>query len=365
MVATMRRRKAITYFILANAFTVGILIHVFWPLICLLFLKGEKDRITLPELQIELPPSAIGANGKPIAQTAAASSPTSPTDAPSPPPAPIIPKIIHQTWLTCPVPDLLSGNCTTKPIPEKWVKAQKSVQDFNEEYEYKLWSDKDSREFLEERYPWFLPTWDTYQYPVQRADAIRYFALHHYGGIYIDLDDGCLRRLDPLLAFPAWVRRTRPTGIGNDVIGAVPGHPFIEKAIKALQSYDMTWPTPYITIMASTGPLFFSLLWRHYNDQLDRTSEDAEDRRIRLLFWDEYMNTDWSFFIHYKGRSWHQWDANAFLFMRHHWIELTILGFATGFLVIFGLWWLGNFISRKRIFNRAVYGYMPVKEAEH
>ena len=39
------------------------------------------------------------------------------------------------------------------------------------------------------RYPWFLETFDNYQFPIQRADAIRYFVLAHYGGIYIDLDD--------------------------------------------------------------------------------------------------------------------------------------------------------------------------------
>jgi mannosyltransferase OCH1-like enzyme len=39
------------------------------------------------------------------------------------------------------------------------------------------------------RYPWFLETFDGYVYPIQRADAIRYFVLHHFGGIYIDLDD--------------------------------------------------------------------------------------------------------------------------------------------------------------------------------
>lgn len=39
------------------------------------------------------------------------------------------------------------------------------------------------------RYPWFLETFDGYPYPIQRADAIRYFVLHHFGGIYIDLDD--------------------------------------------------------------------------------------------------------------------------------------------------------------------------------
>lgn len=52
-----------------------------------------------------------------------------------------------------------------------------------------LWTNENAREFIGDEYPWFLDTFDRYQYPIQRADAIRYFVLAHYGGIYIDLDD--------------------------------------------------------------------------------------------------------------------------------------------------------------------------------
>jgi inositol phosphorylceramide mannosyltransferase catalytic subunit len=55
-----------------------------------------------------------------------------------------------------------------------------------------LWTDKSAREFIASEYPWFLETFDGYQFPIQRADAIRYFVLAYYGGIYIDLDDVCL-----------------------------------------------------------------------------------------------------------------------------------------------------------------------------
>ena len=59
----------------------------------------------------------------------------------------------------------------------------------HEDYEYKLWTDAGSREFIATEYPWFLDSFDNYDYPIQRADAIRYFVLAHFGGIYIDLDD--------------------------------------------------------------------------------------------------------------------------------------------------------------------------------
>ena len=55
-----------------------------------------------------------------------------------------------------------------------------------------MWTDEKSRELIVAEYPWFLETFDGYAHPIQRADAIRYFVLAHFGGIYIDLDDVCI-----------------------------------------------------------------------------------------------------------------------------------------------------------------------------
>lgn len=54
-----------------------------------------------------------------------------------------------------------------------------------------LWTNEKARNFIAKEYDWFLETYDNYPYPIMRADAIRYFILNHYGGIYIDLDDVC------------------------------------------------------------------------------------------------------------------------------------------------------------------------------
>lgn len=56
---------------------------------------------------------------------------------------------------------------------------------------FQLWTEKESREFIEREYPWFLNTYDGYRYPVQRVDTVRYFLMQHYGGIYMDLDNVC------------------------------------------------------------------------------------------------------------------------------------------------------------------------------
>ena len=56
------------------------------------------------------------------------------------------------------------------------------------EYQHILWTDKSARNLISTHYPWFLPTYDNYKHNINRADAVRYFILYHYGGIYADLD---------------------------------------------------------------------------------------------------------------------------------------------------------------------------------
>lgn len=53
----------------------------------------------------------------------------------------------------------------------------------------KLWTDNSSRQFLADEYPHFLPLYDGFTLRVQRIDALRYFLMRHFGGVYIDLDN--------------------------------------------------------------------------------------------------------------------------------------------------------------------------------
>jgi mannosyltransferase OCH1-like enzyme len=219
-----------------------------------------------------------------------------------------------------------------------------------------LWTDEKSRSFIKAEYPWFLDTFDAYPFPIQRADSIRYFVLAFYGGIYIDLDDGCNRRLDPLLSYPAWLRRTVPTGISNDAMGAVPQHPFFLRVIDSLQSYNHYWFMPYITVMYSTGPLFLSVIWKEYMN----TPRPASDH-VRLLMPDEYKGFKWSFFNITKGSSWHGKDAQTIFWMGKHWVLLTVAGFAIAGVVGGALWyawtvWVMNVGKGKTSAGRRRFG---------
>ncbi|KAK6400142.1 CSG1/SUR1-like protein [Elasticomyces elasticus] len=140
----------------------------------------------------------------------------------------IIPKIIHQTY-------------KTTAIPPVWQEVQASciaLHPESEGWEYKLWTDEMGLEFIQQEYVWFYETYAGYEYPVRTRYGSLCFASRR---IYIDLDDGCNRSLEPLLVYPSFVRRTFPTGISNDVMGAVPGHSFFVRVSERIKNYDRGW----------------------------------------------------------------------------------------------------------------------------
>jgi hypothetical protein len=195
-----------------------------------------------------------------------------------------------------------------------------------------LWTDEGSREFIANHYAWFLDTFDGYTYPIQRADAIRYFVLHYYGGIYYDLDIGCRRPLDPLLVYPVILPKTIPVGVSNDLLIAEKGHPFLEQTIHGLIAFDHSWLLNYPTVMFSTGPMFLSAQYGLYTSS-HPSSSHTEIRILPKSLYGKNAKPEealHSFFDHFYGSSWHADDAAFIGFLGKWgkalmWIGLVVL----------------------------------------
>ncbi len=252
-----------------------------------------------------------------------------------------IPAIIHQTW-------------KDQHIPKRWSAAHNSCLARHPEYEHILWTDASSRLLIKERYPWFLDVYDAYPYPIQRVDAIRYFILYQYGGIYIDLDEGCQRTLNPLRNFPAFMRKTNPTGISNDVMGARPGHPFFRHIIQDLRSASRNWYMPYLTVMATTGPLFISIEWVRY-----MRMRPLEVDRIRVMLIDESKYRGDAFFYEYDGSSWHGSDVQAVMWFVNHRVFLLFC-FA---IILSALWFVHSARVRSLRGRKSRYGVLKTFES--
>jgi mannosyltransferase OCH1-like enzyme len=62
----------------------------------------------------------------------------------------------------------------------------------NANFEHFLWDDFDNRQFIADYYPWFLAIYHAYPREIYRADAVRYFFMYQFGGVYLDMDTECL-----------------------------------------------------------------------------------------------------------------------------------------------------------------------------
>lgn len=256
-----------------------------------------------------------------------------------------IPRIIHQTW-------------KSETLPPDWKDLSEACRNMMSDYDYMLWTDASSREFIAEHYSWFLDTFDDYKFTIQRADVIRYFALYHYGGIYLDLDVGCLRPLDPLLVFPVILPKTIPVGVSNDLMFAEKGHPFLSQTIHNLITFDHSWILNYPTVMFSTGPMFLSFQYSLYTASHPITPYEPGDVRIlpKSLYGKNAKPEEapHSFFAHYYGSSWHADDAALIGFLNTWGKGLMWLGSA---ILVYGIYKLAVPSKQRKYSLRRIGGY--------
>lgn len=102
----------------------------------------------------------------------------------------MIPKLIHQTWKDDKLPDIL----------QEIVNHNKQVLE-GKGYRFKLWTDEEIEGLISREYPNIVNVFKATVTGVQRGDIARMILLHHYGGVYIDLDILLLRDLEELISF--------------------------------------------------------------------------------------------------------------------------------------------------------------------
>jgi hypothetical protein len=89
-----------------------------------------------------------------------------------------VPKIIHQ----------IAPSDKTKWHPF-WFKCQQSWLDNFSGFEYRLWNDEDEiNEFVLKNYSQYATLYNKFPVQIMKIDFARLCILHHYGGIYGDMD---------------------------------------------------------------------------------------------------------------------------------------------------------------------------------
>jgi inositol phosphorylceramide mannosyltransferase catalytic subunit len=199
----------------------------------------------------------------------------------------VIPRIVHQIWLG------------RDPLPDEFKGYVKTWKQHHPKWEHRLWTEENlpsdtRRPYVHERI----------RHPAERSDMLRLELLWQYGGLYVDTDFECLRPLDPHIGdaefFTAWLKppaEGKSARVNNAFMGAVPGHPLIDKALDELQPQE--W---FGFDKNASGALFFNRLVKDFPDILVLPAE--------LIYPNSPETEASAVTIHHSARSWK--DAEGF-----------------------------------------------------
>jgi mannosyltransferase OCH1-like enzyme len=243
-------------------------------------------------------------------------------------------RIIHQVWF---------GTIPNKKEARKTYKSLKKYRDSwvikNPTWYRVEWSKKQSLTLVKTHYPEYLDMYNHYKFEIQRCDAVRYFMLHRYGGLYADMDYTCCRPFDEALAEYSgdFYLVQSPNGasgeanvFSNSLMYSKPGHVFWRKLFPVLAEEQNAYCllSKHVIVMFTTGP---SILSRVFNQFKIRHT-------LAYLPWEKFhphgvktelktLDVDPSIFaIHLGKGSWEGGDSKFFLFLlREKWFVVFIL----------------------------------------
>ncbi len=138
----------------------------------------------------------------------------------------MIPKIIHYCWL--------SGD----PVPAKLQRYMDTWKKRLPDYEFMLW---DKSRFDIDSCKWVRQAYDAKKYAFA-ADYIRFYALYHFGGIYLDMDVQVLKSYNPFLELHTMVGyEDRSDLLEVATFGAEKGLPWLKTIMEYYEKNDFVY----------------------------------------------------------------------------------------------------------------------------
>ncbi len=169
-----------------------------------------------------------------------------------------IPKRIWQTW-------------KTSTVPDKWRPSPQSIQKFCPDWEYRLTTDEQNRNFVKQIFPQYYELYQSFDREIYRVDIVRYLLLYSYGGVYIDLDLELIRPLEELLTGDSDLYLVRTPNLGgytNAFMAPAPGCPFWLECISEIAhraKYRPWYIQGDLKVLWTTGPQMITSVISRYN----------------------------------------------------------------------------------------------------
>lgn len=158
-----------------------------------------------------------------------------------------IPKKLHFIWMG-------------RPMPEEYKNYINSWREFHPDWEFKLWTEADIPTFNFKNKDLF----DESANYSRKADIWCLEILEQEGGLYLNIDFQCLKRVDVLhYTYDFYIAMqpldTNIVQLGTGLIASIPHHPLLKLALEKIRE------TRYINqIIVATGPIFFTKCFVEY-----------------------------------------------------------------------------------------------------
>ena len=178
---------------------------------------------------------------------------------------------------------------------------------------YKLWN-YDMCEELIDKYPQYKILYDSFRFPIQKADFIRYLILYDEGGIYVDCDICPIADISHLFElqqfFVIWNNDKKKLPY-NAVLGSFQGNPVYEKIfdeiIKSVQEKDKIdvykkWTGRYV--FQTTGHHMLQRVIKQYSSYTDMYKLDVlkiHSKKDIIISSDNPLFEDYNASIWYQG----------------------------------------------------------------
>jgi hypothetical protein len=216
----------------------------------------------------------------------------------------MIPKIIHYCWL--------SG----EEFPQDIKRNIASWNALLPDYEFMLW---DTKRFDLEQWPFAKEAFENKKYAFA-SDIVRLYAVHQYGGIYLDTDVQILKKFDNLLHLPYFVGLEYENIIEAAIFGAEKNSEWLAHCLKHYEnrsfvkedgSFDITIAPYILKLQLQKVKRVVSMT----SDQVKTVEKLIQDKKKFFLFPYEYFspkdvqsgkihNTKNTYTVHHFNSSW-------------------------------------------------------------
>jgi mannosyltransferase OCH1-like enzyme len=214
-----------------------------------------------------------------------------------------IPKILIQTW-------------KTKKLPVEFAEWSSSWKKKNPEFTYIFFDDGDCFRFIFKNYPEYLDLYESLS-NIERADIFRYLALHHYGGVYVDMDTNCFKPIGPLLElFPnsviTGIEYNEPIQYLQWFIASPKGSKVMLELVDEVNRRSWLKPFKMLTltdnelVYYTTGPVMFTHVLKNSTESI------AVLEKGRLGCYDQKLIDGNSYLQHHFASSWKKKNVSKF-----------------------------------------------------